>query len=321
MQSAGCMQIIPLLSDIEEHSIIPPDELLVSTIGYGKIQFNNSGDGLTIVPAHAAYIVKQSAQDHAMAHAGLIGAVKNRVFDTAMCVQQTQPGFIKTDKYRMLILPFSLREQAYKVRHVKQYQKLWKPISEFNKRLGVNAGGHLEYFLNQYQKQLDEFVAEFEPLEKQVGAIILINGEVMGIERAPNYKYWLSVWPALIRECYGSLAVEFVKKNPDFVPRAQFNSEFNEGGLDEIREAMKKARDREEEFVKMTIRNILEDEFVRQSEETLDKYRLDSIENSRFCGQIVCQSSSEDRIVYASLVLRENWTNERSWKIASEFQI
>ena len=34
----------------------------------------------------------------------------------------------------------------------------------------------------------------------QVGAIVLVDDRVVGIERAPSHDYWLSIWPSLIRE-------------------------------------------------------------------------------------------------------------------------
>ena len=65
-----------------------------------------------IVPCHAGYVVKQHAQDHAMAHAGVVAAAGDRRYDTAACIQASQGGFIKKGSYRMLILPHALREHA-----------------------------------------------------------------------------------------------------------------------------------------------------------------------------------------------------------------
>ncbi|RZL20131.1 MAG: hypothetical protein EOO89_01220 [Pedobacter sp.] len=322
MQSAGYMQVIPLTSDIEDHYIAAPDSLKVSTTNYGSMRFENEGDLVTIVPAHAAYVVKQAAQDHAMSHAGLVGASTVKSYATAACVQQSQPGFIKADKYKMLILPFSLREKAYNIRHTASYQKLWEPISKFNSSLGVNAQGHLEYFLSRFEKELDLFVAEFEPVEKQVGAIILIDGKVMGIERAPNYNYWLSIWPTLIRECYGSLAIEYQKQNGDKKEaNVSFPLEGEISNLEELKAAMQSAREKEEAFVKETIRGLITDEFNRESEERTSNYTLETLSNDQFFGQIVYESDNQINVVYASLVLRDKWDKKRAWHNASPFSI
>ena len=76
-----------------------------------------------IVPCHAGYVVKQHAQDHAMAHAGVVAAAGDRRYDTAACIQASQGGFIKKGSYRMLILPHALREHALQKRGEKNYQK------------------------------------------------------------------------------------------------------------------------------------------------------------------------------------------------------
>lgn len=323
MQSAGYMQVVPLTSEIQDHSILSPDQLNVSTTGYGSLVFQNDEDKFTIVPAHAAYVVKQAAQDHAMAHAGFVNRRQNRAFNTAMCVQQSQPGYIKPDKYKMLILPFSLREKAYKIRREKLYNKLWSSISEFNGSLGVSAQGNLVFFLDQFKTELDQFVAEFEPVPNQVGAIILIDGKVMGIERAPNYDYWKAIWPALIRECYGSLAIEYRNKNKDKSPEVRFPLEGEISNLDELKESLKKAREKEEVFVKETIRNLINDEFSREEEDKTGSYSLETIKNAQFFGQIVHEPGLNDapNVVYASLVLRDKWDKKRAWHNAVPFSI
>ena len=88
----------------------------------------------------------------------------------------------------------------------------------FNQEMGVPAAGHLEFFLKQFRKELDEFVAEFECVPRQIGAIILVDDQVVGIERAPSHAYWQSVWPCLIRECYGSLAIRVAQLKGERAP-------------------------------------------------------------------------------------------------------
>ena len=197
IQSVGYMQVIPLVSDLSDNRFVSPVEAEadVFTTSYGTLGFRNPSDCLLIVPCHAGYVVKQAAQDHAMAHAGVVRATGERSFNTAMCIQQSQGGFIQRGSYRMLILPYALREAALAVRKEKSYNKLWDAISVFNREMGVQAAGHLEFFLKHFRKELDEFVAEFECVPSQIGAIILVDDQVVGVERAPSHAYWQSVWP------------------------------------------------------------------------------------------------------------------------------
>ena len=178
-------------------------EAKVFTTSYGTLGFRNPGDCVLIVPCHAGYVVKQVAQDHAMAHAGVVRSASERSFNTAMCIQQSQVGLIQRGAHRMLILPYALRERALEVRNDKSYNKLWDAISLFNQKMGVQSAGHLEFFLKHFRKELDEFVAEFECVPRQIGAIILVDDQVVGVARAPSQPYWQSLWPCLIRECYG----------------------------------------------------------------------------------------------------------------------
>jgi len=94
-----------------------------------------------------------------------------------------------------------LRETAHSLRKgasSHSYDRLWPAISSMNQQLGIrNTAGHLEFFLQEFGKELDRFVAEFEIVPNQVGAIILINGRVAGVERAPNPEFWESIWQPL----------------------------------------------------------------------------------------------------------------------------
>jgi hypothetical protein len=234
LQSVGYMQVIPLVSELtDDHFVSPVQcEAAVYTTNYGTLGFRNTSDSVMIVPCHAGYVVKQHAQDHAMAHSGVVEAAGDRRYNTAMCIQASQGGFISSGSYRMLILPHSLRERALELRHTKNYSKLWDDISIFNRGLGVDGQGHLEFFLKRFKKELDEFVAEFECVPNQVGAIVLIDDRVVGVERAPSHAYWLSIWPSLIRECYGSLAIEVAKSRGEEASRTPLPEQIE--SLDEL---------------------------------------------------------------------------------------
>jgi hypothetical protein len=92
IQSVGYMQVIPLVSDLSDDRFVSPVEggAEVFTTEYGTLGFRNPSERLLIVPCHAGYVVKQAAQDHAMAHAAVVRSSGESSYDTAMCVQQTQ---------------------------------------------------------------------------------------------------------------------------------------------------------------------------------------------------------------------------------------
>jgi hypothetical protein len=222
----------------------------------------------------------------------------------------------------MLILPYSLREAALKSRGKTGYSKLWEDIDQFNKNLGISTrGGHLEYFLDNFNKELEQFVAEFECVPSQVGAIVLINGNVVGIERAPNPKFWLEIWRALIRECYGSLAIETVRKTGNRLPMAATRVPLKEKGiatLDDIGLELTRARGEEEEKVKKIIRDLLDKPFTKKIEEGVGDYKILTIGNDQFEGQIVVSGES---LPYCSIFTSKDWAKNAPWRKAAKFSV
>ena len=315
------MQVIPLVSDLSDDRFVSPVEANadVFTTDYGTLGFRNPSDCLLIVPCHAGYVVKQAAQDHAMAHAAVVRSQAEQSFKTAMCIQQAQGGYIKRGAYRMLILPFSLREQAMKVRNKKNYNKLWDAISAFNSDMGVQAAGHLEFFLKHFKKELDEFVAEFECVPGQIGAVILVNDQVVGIERAPSHSYWRNVWPALIRECYGSLAIHIAKERGGNAPAPASRYPLPDvGSLDDLEAAIADIAQQEDERTKATVRELLDEQLTLTQDEMADGMSIETVKPERFTGQVI---RSGDRVVYASLPSAQNWLSENKWEKAQPFAI
>ena len=292
----------------------------LSKYGVDKV-LKVSNDKLANFNAKAyADVVKQAAQDHAMSHSAILKGLQRKTFETAMCIQQTQGGYISPDKYKLLVLPYSLREKALSVRNLKNYSKLWDDINNFNVKLGANSGGMLVNFLKKFEKELDHFVAEFEIVPKQVGAIILIDGEVVGIEKAPSYEYWASIWNALIRECYGSRALEVTKSYqgrelPAF--KSSLEAE-NINTLQDLEDAIKKAKQEQEAIAHKKVRELVDNTFAVEAEEKLEGFEVNTIENIQFIGQVI---RDHDKVCYISLVTSQNWVKNQAWYKAPAFSI
>ncbi|MFW6173259.1 MAG: ARPP-1 family domain-containing protein [Elusimicrobiota bacterium] len=320
IQTVGNMQVIPLISEISNDKFVSPSMAKsadVSTSNYGSLAFKNNTDKDMIVPSHAAYVVKEAAQDHAIPHVGLVRKKTRKTFNTAACIQQTQGGYISNAEHDMIILPFQIREDAHKTRKEKMYNKLWNSIIRLNRSAGVRSSsqGHLEYFLDHYEKQLDQFVAEFEPVNKQVGAIILVNGHVVGIEKAPNYQYWLSIWGPLIRTCYGSLAImesddKSIPETRSYVRKAD--------SLNDLKNAITEADKNEYEKVKQIVNAINSIDLGSETDETWQNLEVKSLSGQRFVGQIV---SEEEEVVFVSLVATSNWRKHGDWYEANDFKM
>jgi hypothetical protein len=318
MQAVGAMQVIPLVSEVSDDNFIVPSEALVSTTDYGTLVIENPDrHKKLILPMNAAYVTKHRAQDHGMATTGLIHGKKT--FRNAMCIEETQGGKIPRDKHKMGILPFPLREIAFNKRSEHGYSKLWNDIKNFHESVGVrNTSAELKHFLKQFEKEMDQFVAEFELVPQQIGAIILINGAVVGVERTPSYEYWQSVWEPLIRQCYGAVAIKAAQNSDFSIDKNRIPLKGKAKSLDDLVNELEEVRTKEEDQARDLVRSIVDEELKQSNEETVGELALDSLDHERFSGQIVRNDMS---VVYASLVTKEKWVRNADWLKQEQFSI
>ena len=324
IQTVGYMQVIPLVSDLHDDRFVAPSGAKVGTSSYGTLVIRNTADQTMILPAQIGYVVNQQAQDHALPHVGLVKGKDMRAFDTAACIQQSQGGYIAEGEHQMLVLPLPLRETAHTMRKERNYSRLWPAISNLNAQAGISktygSGGHLEYFLKEFKNELETFVAQFEPVENQIGAIIIINGKLMGIERAPNPEYWLDIWPALIRECYGSMAILEAKKHGPTPPVPKTRVSLGKvKSLDELKQKLVGVTEEEYNRVKTIVANLLGLELASEVDEAFGgKMNVEAVSNKRFVGQIVTDDS---KVVYASLVSCAKTPTAEDFYMQEEFKM
>ncbi|MGN7614588.1 ARPP-1 family domain-containing protein, partial [Magnetococcales bacterium HHB-1] len=325
----GAMQVIPLLSELEDYRFVSPSQAKISTSEYGTMVFENPTSELLLIPSHTSLITPQKAQDHAMATAGIAISKQRRRFQTAACIQESQGGFIREDEdHRFIILPPPLREAALKTAFQEDYNKLWPSIRKFNKSMGVKErSAHLEYFFDAYAEEIDYFVAQFEPVHQQVGAIILSHGQVVGIERSPSTIYWLDLWPALIRGCYGSFSLylekQISKKDRRKIPDHRIPLKCEGDSLDDLLTALEETQAQENEKAKKVVRQLLELSMQkkRREDDRMDVFSIERVESDRFLGQMVSEKGEDGAAIYASLFIRNAWVKNRRWRQAEPFSI
>jgi len=337
MQSVGLMQVIPLVltdENLASDNFATPAMITVDTsTGYGQMGFQNRDpDRPVIVPAHTAVMTKTSAQDHGMVKAGLVNKGTRRTFNDACCIQETQPGqFRGVEGKDIAILPYALRETALKMRGNTTYNKLWPAIRSFNAQAKAGTYGNLVSFQDKYASVLDQFVAEFENIPGQVGAIVLVEGKLLGVERAPNPEYWLAVWEPLIRLCYGSQAVlATVGKTTGTSPQTGSAAVaiLDEGitSLDELETAVKSAIRGAENAARQVVRDLIDDEFVATIDDTMRVTReghsyeakMWNLEHDQFVGQAV---TDDGTVVYASMTSKAGWQRRRASRQAPAFAL
>jgi len=301
-QSVGHMEVIPLIPEdvasVDEH--FGPPNINAGTSNYGSVYAKNQdADRPTILPFGSSWVSKQSAQDHALGSAEFMKPGETKEINTAMCIQKSQCGYLKNAQ-ELLILPAPLRVQALAKRKQRGFDRLWGEINKFTTDLGIqNSDSQVAFFINHFKKELDEFVAEFELMKDQVGAIILVGGQIVGVERAPNPDYWASVWNPLIRVCYGALAIKARQMLGD-IPLHREALDVQEKSLAGIKAALQSATSAAQNRITGVIEDIQKLPLLASDKDRIFKsYSLLTVANQRLAGQIV--ENKNGKVPYVSI--------------------
>lgn len=300
MQSVGQMQVIPILGE-DDDSWAPPD-VEASNRDYGHVNVRNTASTRTVVPPGSAFITDQYAQDHGIGDGAIVPAKSAKDFSNARCVQESQGGLIGKEKGNLVVLPASLRAAIIrKESQTSDYSAMWPVIREHNKRYGIGGTGHggrgdVVDFLKGCSGELDEFVAEFELVDNQVGAIVLVNGQIAGIEVAPNRAFWEFLWVPLIRVCYGSVALLAQRTAGRGYPATRPAFECSGNALEDIEIALAAATRASANVVTAVIRGLASKSLgVEQSTAA----KLARVDQSGLIGGVLTERK---RVAYASLV-------------------
>jgi hypothetical protein len=211
VQSVDEMTVVPLIGELRQN-IAPPESLqFTRTTSYGSMQFKNTSRVYPAIIPCNMMVRGKSAQDHAMSGSGVVLAASDRLFENACCVEQQQGGMLGSNPVETDILPVELRRALVdpRRRSQREFGKLWGDIKtwlrKFNKFSTVSRAHIRDFFDDKdYKQALEQFAAEFEPVDGQIGAFILFNGIPVGLEIMPSAAHWQAYWKWLIRGCYGS---------------------------------------------------------------------------------------------------------------------
>jgi len=211
------MQIVGLTTDAEysldDRFANPLAALTAGNQNYGQITLKNTQGKETIAPTNLAVLTKQSAQNHGMVKSGYIPANSTVTFNDAGCIEGSQCGtFRGTQEFR--ILPVTMREMLFTaVGKTSGHGNIYPAIEKLGRDTQSNTGTYIDKYFNKYDKKLEQFIAHFERPEKLIGTIVLIDGEIVAVDKFPSFTYAEQVWDLMIRDCYGALAIISELKN------------------------------------------------------------------------------------------------------------
>jgi len=267
VQSIMNMQVVCLTTD-KEYSLDgrfanPLTALKSGNSSYGQITFSNVENKEVIIPTQVAVMTKQNAQNHGMVKAGYIPEKSNVTYHDAGCVQGGQTGYFRgTSEFRMI--PVTMREMLFdKVGQTSGHGNIYPAINKLGVDTQSNAGNYLNVYFEKYDKKLEQFIAHFERPRNLIGIVVLIDGEIVAIDKFPSYSYAEQVWDLMIRDCYGSLAIISELKHKS--SRTEFTQSYEEikrnnrdNVVDLLEKAMKRTKERMTSNVQEKIQELLE---------------------------------------------------------------
>jgi hypothetical protein len=318
VQSIMNMQIVCLTADAEfsldTRFANPLTSLVSSNSSYGQISFTNKENKEVILPTQMAVLTKQSAQNHGMIKAGYVEPRANTTYHDAGCVQGGQTGYFRgTSEFRMI--PVSMREMLFdSVGKSGSYSRIYPAIQKLGQETGSNAGNYLNIYFEKYDKKLEQFIAHFERPKNLIGIIVLIDGEIVAIDKFPSFTYAEQVWDLMIRDCYGSLAIiselkhksapyDFTKSYEDVKKAHQ------ESVVDMLEKAIKKTKqtitanvtEKIQEVLNLTFDATLDTEGQSQSARAPKSYLLKA---EGYIGQVITENEFNHLV---SVVKRESF--------------
>lgn len=300
LQAAGQMAIIPILDDGGSGDWFAPPEFEAGTRNYGELRVRNRSSRETILPTGAAFLTSQAAQDHAAPGAMVLAGAEESQISNAYCVQETQGGYIRQEARDFLILPAQLRAYALAHRTQGKYDAMWPHIRAFKESMGLRGAGNLADFLKRFEKELEQFVAEFELVPRQVGALILIAGKLVGIERAPSEAFWERLWNPLVRVCYGSLALREAARPGIGLPPTRQPLTGTIGSLEALSRALDAASEVAKGLVIATVETLLPKALTSapQADQVRGQSTVLTLASQEYAGQVVTRANTP---VYASI--------------------
>jgi hypothetical protein len=304
IQSVDNMTVIPIVSDTEFTNVADVNDVeLTRDLSYDRLEFKNSSGKIGIALQGWAVIDNsQHAQDRTIPYAHLIKAANAKVLP-ANCIQARQMGHFDASRLsddNFLILPPSLRGIAIRkaTYTTSQVGALWDTLATWSKGIDCHSNG-LTYFYSRFEDRLNQFVAEFEPVEKQLGAIVLINGEVVAVDIMPKYESWKEMWRALIRDSYGAEAIRLAENSGAVSDRPAMKMDGIES-LDDLEKEFNKSKNEFYDELQTKFNQVAQLSVGYQTEETVGELSMMKLENEEFVGQAVLHGSNH--FVYLSLV-------------------
>ena len=330
VQSILNMQVVCLTTDneysLDERFGNPLTALKSSNSNYGEMTFTNMDNKEVIIPTQMAVMTKQNAQNHGMTKAGYVSAKSTARYTDAGCVEGSTPGyFSNTQEFRLI--PLSMREMVFDaMENGSGYSRIYPAIERLGSNTQANTSNYLDRYFTKYDKKLEQFIAHFERPNNLIGIIVLVDGEIIAVDKFPSFTYAEQVWEMMIRDCYGSVAIMADINNRNTLN--EFSQSYEEikanhrsNVVELLEKAMKKTKERMTANVTEKIRDLMDVTFDA-TRDTNGQPRSTTAPNSYmlkgqgYVGQVIEESSFNHLV---SIVKRESF-NPNAFRQANELR-
>lgn len=325
VQSIGNMSLVFLTCDPEfslDSKFGNPMKLIATNSRYGQVQIaNHQGKDLLIAP-QVAIMTDYAAQNHAMAKSAIIPNRRTTQYNDAGCVQGSQTGYLRgTGEETVRFIPTSIREMLYdEANKTGSYNHLYPAIQKLGEIVRHSTGSYLDKYFAAFDSQTQEFIAHFERPDNLIGVIVFINNEIVAIDKFPSFTYATQVWDALIRDCYGALAIqsraETLASGKEYENK-EFASKVESIGnlpameaLQALYTALEETISERSQKVTSRLSEIMDVEFSVTGDEQGDsgEYKSNILKAEGYIGQVI-QSFDYNHLV--SIVKRERFDPEK----------
>lgn len=295
-QSAGNMIVFPIISDKEDTDISGDMVLTIAAdTDYSRLTIKNIDEKPVIVPQGARFWGK--GQERTNLYSTVINGESQKTLNVG-CIEPSNASHITIGAKDYSFIPARLRLPALLKQDNANFQVLWGDIEKYLSDAGLKEGRALHVFYDNFKKELEEFVAQFEPVEKQIGALIIINNQVAGIEIYPNYLAWSKIWRLLLRDSYGTDAIALIRKKQvaSYKPIIDIDKISDFEGLEN---EVKNLKADFLNFSKDLVDKVLEENIEMSNRETSGTFKVNNLQSQTMIGQLITKN---DKMVYASLI-------------------
>ncbi len=200
----GPMEVIPLLNATGPGGEYGIPSQTLAWESSPQLTLQNRGSLPAILPLHLAF-VEHGLPGQAPTRSRLLHPEERIIIEDALSLNPSEARWHLLTEDRLIALPYMLREAAYAGENAGNPQLLWSSIQEVASVLQMPDMTLSPKHRVAWWNRMKDACTQLAVQEGQTGAVILLSGEVIGIELAPDTRFWQDWWPNLCQYTYAPL--------------------------------------------------------------------------------------------------------------------